>query len=35
MVFYSTVILTLGSFLQANKVSETSQSITPSYFVMH
>ena len=35
MVFYGTVILTLGSFLQANKVSESSQSITPSYFIQH
>lgn len=35
MVFYGTVILTVGSFLQANKVTDSSQSVTPSYFVQH
>lgn len=35
IAFYGTVILTLGSFMQANKVSESSQSITPSYFIQH
>ena len=35
IAFYGTVILTIGSFMQANKVSESSQSITPSYFIQH
>ena len=35
MIFYGTTILTVGSFLQASKATESSQSITPSYFSMH
>ncbi len=35
LVFYGTTILTLGSFLQANKMQETTKSITPSFFIQH
>ena len=34
-MFYGTLILTVGSFLQANKTTESSQSITPSFFLQH
>ena len=33
IMFYGTLILTVGTFLQANKVVESSNSITPSYFI--
>jgi len=35
IVFYGTTILTVGSFLQAGKAKESTQSVTPSYFVQH
>ena len=35
IMFYGTLILTIGSFLQANKASESQQSITPSFFLQH
>merc|ERR1740115_388936 len=35
LAFYSTLIVTVGTFLQANKEAESSQSITPSYLTLH
>ena len=35
MILYGSLILTVGSFLQANKADESSQSITPSFFAQH
>jgi hypothetical protein len=35
LLFYGTLILTVGTFLQANKAMESNKSVTPSYFLMH
>ena len=35
LVFYGSAILTVGSFLQANKATESVQSVTPSFFIQH
>eukprot|EP00347_Sterkiella_histriomuscorum_P010706 403375237 len=35
LLFYGTLILTLGTFLQANKAAEGQQTVTPSFFSMH
>ena len=35
IVFYGTTILSVGSFLQDGKAKESTQSITPSYFLEH
>ena len=35
LLFYGTVIISVGTLLQANKSFDNSQSITPSYFIMH
>jgi cytochrome c-type biogenesis protein CcmE len=35
LLFYGTLILTVGTYLQANKQTENSLSITPSYFIIH
>lgn len=34
-MFYGSLVLTVGSFLQANKTMESAQSITPSFFLQH
>ena len=34
-MFYSSLILLLGSFLEASKDQQNLQSVTPSYFMMH
>jgi cytochrome c-type biogenesis protein CcmE len=35
LLFYGSLILTVGTFLDANKALENIKSITPSYFLMH
>lgn len=35
LLFYSTLIIVLGTYMQANKEVEASQSITPSHFLLH
>ena len=35
LLFYGTLILTVGTFLQANKALENTKSVTPSYFLLH
>ena len=35
LMFYGSLVLTVGSFLQANKIEESNQSITPSFFLQH
>ena len=35
LLFYGTLILTVGTFLSANKVEESSKSVTPAFFAMH
>lgn len=35
LLFYSTLILCLGTYMQANKEAEGSKSVTPSYFLLH
>lgn len=35
LLFYGSLILAVGTTLQANKNEETQQAITPSFFLMH
>ena len=35
LLFYSSLVLGFGTFLESNKAQDTQQSVTPSHFLMH